>query len=80
MNTANLATAYLMAKVDLLGLKFLYPLRGGRGDLAIEMKVLDKRVAYGRTDLLVEPVAGTGTKWVDVRSLGEVVSASVDLS
>ena len=34
------------------------------GAIAIEVKSLDAREVYGRLDILVEPVAGTGKAWV----------------
>ena len=37
---------------------------GGIAWTMAEVKILDARDAYGRTDLLVEPVSGTGTAWV----------------
>lgn len=34
------------------------------GIIAIEVKSLDAREVYGRLDILVEPIAGTGKAWV----------------
>lgn len=34
------------------------------GAIAIEVKSLDARESFGRLDILVEPVAGTGQAWV----------------
>lgn len=34
------------------------------GSIAIEVKSLDAREVYGRLDIYVEPVAGTGKAWV----------------
>lgn len=35
-----------------------------QSDLVIDVRVINTRVSYGRTDLLVEPVAGKGRVWV----------------
>ena len=33
-------------------------------DFTIEVEVIDARVRFGETDVLVRPVAGRGEKWV----------------
>jgi hypothetical protein len=38
--------------------------RNGHYNLTIRVIVRDAREAYGRVDLLVEPMYGTGTMWV----------------
>lgn len=41
----------------------------GNKDVLVEVKVLDVRQApYGRVDVQLMPVAGSGTCWVDVMS------------
>lgn len=35
-----------------------------QSDLVIDVRVINTRVSYGRTDYLVEPVAGKGRVWV----------------
>lgn len=39
--------------------------RAGGYDLTVRVIVRDVRLAFGRIDLLVEPLAGTGSKWVN---------------
>ena len=34
------------------------------GKIAVEVRAHDAREVYGRLDILVEPVAGTGEVWV----------------
>lgn len=34
------------------------------GELVIEVEILDIRSNFGRTDVLVRPVSGTGQAWV----------------
>lgn len=34
------------------------------GDLRIQVEVKDARKSYGRTEVLVEPIAGSGQRWV----------------
>lgn len=42
----------------------------GSGDtLKIRVRILDARQNYGRTDFLVEPVAGSGEAWVQEAKL-----------
>jgi len=38
----------------------------------IHVKIKDARSAYGRIDLLVTPVAGSGTKWVRADNVDHV--------
>jgi hypothetical protein len=35
--------------------------------LSIRVRVLDARQSYGRTELLVEPVTGSGQAWVTAK-------------
>lgn len=41
-------------------------------ELVIQVHVLQERQVYGRTDVLVAPVAGGGTAWVQKDRLEEV--------
>ena len=34
------------------------------GTIAVQVKSLDAREVYGRLDILIEPIAGTGQTWV----------------
>lgn len=45
--------------------------------MAVKVKVLDAREAFGRVDLFVQPVAGEGAAWVEARrvTLEEVADA-----
>jgi hypothetical protein len=36
------------------------------GDLSVPVVVSDVRLSFGRTDVLVSPVGGSGNQWVDV--------------
>lgn len=44
--------------------------RNGHCNLEIRVIVKDAREAYGRVDLLVEPLYGSGTMWVSRRTVG----------
>ena len=35
----------------------------------VEMRCIDARVAYGKVQLCIEPVSGSGFCWVDLASL-----------
>ncbi len=35
----------------------------------IEVRILDATTAYGHTRFLIQPVAGSGEKWVDIKYL-----------
>ena len=35
------------------------------GKLKFEVKINDTRMAYGRTDILIVPVNGSGEQWVE---------------
>lgn len=57
--------------------------KGKRGSvdvegLLVDVHVTDARTRYGHLDLLVEPVAGTGERWLEHHnvSLGETVEES----
>jgi hypothetical protein len=39
------------------------------GKMTINMRILDTRSVYGRTECLVEPVSGSGQAWV---TLGKI--------
>lgn len=39
------------------------------GPLHIQVRVLDCRAVFGRVDVLVSPIAGTGEQWVNLNSL-----------
>lgn len=39
------------------------------GELTMRVRIMDVKTAYGMKRLLVEPVAGTGSKWVSVERL-----------
>jgi len=36
-----------------------------RSQIGIDVKILDVRISYGRTEFLVEPVFGSGAAWVE---------------
>ena len=38
-------------------------------NLTFEVKILDLRNVWNRTDALISPVSGTGQVWVDLESL-----------
>jgi len=53
------------------------PYRGRTGrlftdGLQIEVEVIDARRVYGRTDLYVAPVAGSGQRWVSLDRVGGI--------
>lgn len=35
--------------------------------LSVQVKILDVRDSFGRTDILVTPVCGSGQQWVDMQ-------------
>ena len=37
--------------------------------LTVKVAVLDSKVAFGRVDVRVSPVAGSGSKWIDITRL-----------
>lgn len=39
------------------------------GAMQIQVEVLDVREVFGRTDLQVRPIAGTGTGWISLDSI-----------
>lgn len=41
-------------------------------DMGFQVEILEVRNAYGRVDYRVEPIAGTGNKWVSQISLEAV--------
>ena len=56
-------TASELAK--LVGMTATVPVRRGMmGTVEIEVRIIDARDSYGRTDLLIRPVAGDGEAWV----------------
>jgi len=55
-----------------LGKKATLPVQKNREsgyDLTMRVLVRDARVVYGRVELLVEPLAGSGTAWVKLDRL-----------
>jgi hypothetical protein len=50
-----------------VGKKFKYNPMGS--SLTFEVRSSDLKHAYGRTDVLIHPEAGSGSKWVSVESL-----------
>lgn len=38
-------------------------------DLYFTVKILDSKMAYGRTLVYISPLNGTGEKWVDLNSV-----------
>ena len=44
--------------------------------LSVLVEILDARSRFGTVDALVRPVAGSGQRWVDCRSLVPVKSES----
>ncbi|WP_239404515.1 hypothetical protein [Frankia sp. Cj3] len=44
----------------------------GRGKVLVAVQVKNTRVSYGRTQFLVEPLAGRGARWVDAESTRDV--------
>jgi hypothetical protein len=38
--------------------------------LVIEVTVIDARVSWGQVQLQIQPVSGSGSKWVNADSLG----------
>jgi len=38
--------------------------------LVIEVTVIDARVSWGQVQLQIQPVSGSGSKWVNAESLG----------
>jgi hypothetical protein len=38
----------------------------GTSKLRVAVRVLDARISFGKAQLLAEPVAGDGQRWVDV--------------
>lgn len=52
----------------------LHPYQGKRAtymlnNMEFNMTVIDSKMAYGRTLVLIEPVSGQGRKWVDLTSV-----------
>ena len=39
------------------------------GGLAFPVKILDARKVWGRVDVLINPIGGSGEKWVEASSL-----------
>jgi hypothetical protein len=37
--------------------------------LKVKVKVIDSRKSFGRDDVLITPIAGSGEKWIDLNSL-----------
>lgn len=52
----------LQEQARLLGEAYWFA--GGRDSLAFRVEVRDVRVSFGRVDLLIRPVAGSGARWV----------------
>jgi Na+-transporting NADH:ubiquinone oxidoreductase subunit NqrC len=48
-----------------IGKTVVYP----HGTLRIEVNVLDIKTTWGQVRALIVPIAGTGTVWVDIKSL-----------
>lgn len=38
-------------------------------DIAVQVRIVDARSVYGRMQVLVEPVSGTGQQWVAVEAV-----------
>lgn len=49
---------------EYIGQTLVYPVN----KLRFPVKVLDTRQMYGRTDLLITPVSGSGEQWVSAES------------
>ena len=50
-----------------VGKKFSY--RGYQAGMTFEVVAFDVKSAFGRIDVAIKPVAGTGNKWVCAESL-----------
>jgi hypothetical protein len=48
----------------LIGMQGLLRLQEGSGVIRVRVTIKDAREAFGRLDVLVEPVDGEGTTWV----------------
>lgn len=57
--------------VRLIGRRYRMPMR--IGELVTHVNVTDARMNFGRILVLVEPVTGTGSAWVELASLGALV-------
>ncbi len=44
----------------------------GREKVLVAVQVKNIRVSYGRTQFLVEPLSGRGSRWVDAESTRDV--------
>ncbi|KLL11111.1 MULTISPECIES: hypothetical protein [Protofrankia] len=62
----NLEDARGLVGSDLL---WLVP---GTGKMLVGVTVRDTRVAYGRTQVLIEPLSGRGSRWADAELLQPV--------
>jgi hypothetical protein len=49
-------------------------------DIKVECEVRDVKQAYGNIRLLIVPVAGIGSQWVDVNSVSRITSPSTQLT
>lgn len=58
-------TAGLVEKASKVGKVALYPIDG----LLVEVSVTDMKTAWGNVRYKIEPVSGSGEKWVDESSL-----------
>ena len=62
----GLSLQQLMAYRDRIGTTVLWSVDAA---VKIEVKILDATTAYGHTRFLIQPVAGSGEKWVDIKYL-----------
>ncbi|SBW27341.1 hypothetical protein FDG2_5284 [Candidatus Protofrankia californiensis] len=49
---------------------------GGQTKLTVRVKVIDVRRVFNRTDFLIEPVAGSGLRWVEASMTATVDTAA----
>jgi hypothetical protein len=49
-----------------------FPLRSSHPKIAIRVRCLDIRQVYGRVDILITPVEGTGEMWTSLDSLDPI--------
>ena len=75
MENPKTVAGYVSAGANIMGVEALYRI----GEITVRVKVKEKRTAYGRTDVRIEPVGGLGTKWVNINSLGDVIPVVVSL-
>lgn len=49
------------------------PSSNGKTSILVEVRVVDTRSQFGRTDALITPVNGSGEMWVAIDSLREQI-------